>query len=62
VADRGFHPQRLGRQSADEPRILRRRHMGPDRRRRPARAKRPRMARAAGDKIKTYGKNYNCFD
>jgi hypothetical protein len=47
----GFHPQRLGRQAADEPRILRRRHVGADCRRRSARAKRPRMARAAGDKI-----------
>src|ERR1019366_1210042 len=51
VADRGFHPQRLAKQTADEPRILRRRNVGTDCRRRSARPKRPRMARAAGDKI-----------
>ena len=44
VANRGFHPRRLGRQAADEPRILRRRNLGPGRRRRFARPKRPRLA------------------
>ena len=46
---------RLGRQAADEPRILRRRHVGPGCRRRFARAKRPRLARAADDYLIFHG-------
>ena len=51
VADRGFDPRRLGRQAADEPGILRRRHLGADGGGRVARPKRPRLARSAADQI-----------
>ena len=54
VANRGLDPRRLGRQAADEPRILRRRHVGTGRRRGFARAKRPRLARAADDNVKNF--------
>ena len=44
-------PRRLGRQTADEPRILRRRNVGSDCRRRFAGATRPRLARAANNQM-----------